>query len=149
MGSIENARPDGLTERPVPLAYQRRRNLPASAAFGWLAVGWRDFLHVPGASLAYGLAVFAVSVAVVWALFALGLDYILFPALAGFMVVGPLIAIGLYQKSRDLADGKKPSLAHMLFALSVVTGLFGLIIAFPVLGHGTWHSYKAIHQTGR
>lgn len=101
--------------RPVPLAHRRRRGLPASAAFGWLAAGWRDFLDTPGPSLAYGLAVFAVSVAVVWTLFALGLDYILFPALAGFMVVGPLVAIGLYQKSRDLAEGRKPSLARMVF----------------------------------
>jgi len=31
-----------------------------------------------------------------------------------------------------------------LFALSVATGLIGLIVAFPVLGHGTWHSYRAI-----
>ena len=265
MGSIDNARPDSLTAKPVPLAHQRRRNLPASAALGWLAAGWRDFLHSPGPSLAYGIAVFAVSLAVVWTLFALGLDYILFPALAGFTVMGPLIAIGLYQKSRDLADGKKPSLIRMifvkaasgpqvlftgavlcllmllwmrsaviiyalffglrpfpglnhvaemlvttptgwamlvvgiavgglfaafsfavstfaipmlldektdaftamgtsislcwnnlavmlawgaivavLFALSVATGLLGLIIAFPLLGHGTWHSYRAI-----
>lgn len=101
--------------RPVPLNHQRRRGLPASAAFGWLSAGWRDFLATPGPSLAYGLAVFAVSVAVVWTLFALGLDYILFPALAGFMVVGPLVAIGLYQKSRDLAGGRTPSLARMVF----------------------------------
>lgn len=101
--------------RPVPLNHQRRRGLPASAALGWLSAGWRDFLATPGPSLAYGFAVFAVSVAVVWTLFALGLDYILFPALAGFMVVGPLVAIGLYQKSRDLAGGRTPSLARMVF----------------------------------
>ena len=110
MGTIDNAQ-----TRPVPLNRRRRRGLPASAAFGWLAAGWRDFLDTPGPSLAYGLAVFAVSVVVVWTLFALGLDYILFPALAGFMVVGPLVAIGLYQKSRDLAEGERPSLKRMVF----------------------------------
>jgi uncharacterized membrane protein len=31
-----------------------------------------------------------------------------------------------------------------LFLLSVATGLVGLIIAFPLLGHATWHSYRAI-----
>ncbi|MBN9274806.1 MAG: hypothetical protein J0J15_32100, partial [Mesorhizobium sp.] len=86
------------SDRVVPLAEQRRRHLPASAAFGWLAAGWRDFLSSPGPSLAYGLAVAFVSLAIVWGLFAMGLDYVLFPALAGFMVVGPLLAIGLYQK---------------------------------------------------
>lgn len=100
---------------PVPLAQQRRRNLPASAAFGWLAAGWRDLWNQPGPSLAYGLAVFAVSVAIVWGLFAFELDYILFPALAGFMVVGPLVAIGLYQKSRAIENGQPVSLGAMLF----------------------------------
>lgn len=100
---------------PVPLAAQRRRNLPASAALGWLGSGWRDLWNRPGPSLAYGVAVFAVSLVIVWGLFALGLDYILFPALAGFMVVGPLVAIGLYQKSRDIETGKPVSLARMIF----------------------------------
>jgi len=106
----------GRTEStPLPLAAQRRRNLAASAAFGWLAAGWRDLWRAPLPSLAYGLAVFALSLAVVTCLFRLELDYILFPALAGFMVVGPLVAIGLYQKSRDLEEGGPVSLARMIF----------------------------------
>jgi len=106
----------GRTEStPLPLAAQRRRNLPASAAFGWLAAGWRDLWRNPLPSLAYGLVVFVLSLAVVTCLFRLELDYILFPALAGFMVVGPLVAIGLYQKSRDLEEGRPVSLARMIF----------------------------------
>jgi uncharacterized membrane protein len=31
-----------------------------------------------------------------------------------------------------------------LFLLSLVTGLVGLIVVFPVLGHGTWHAYRAL-----
>ena len=31
-----------------------------------------------------------------------------------------------------------------LFALSLASGLLGLIIIFPLLGHATWHSYRAI-----
>ncbi|MFC3075686.1 DUF2189 domain-containing protein [Shinella pollutisoli] len=100
---------------PVPLAEQRRRNLPASAALGWLAAGWRDLWRNPLPSLAYGLLVFAVSLVVIWGLFRLEFDYILFPALAGFMVVGPLMAIGLYQKSRDLEEGRPVGLARMIF----------------------------------
>jgi uncharacterized membrane protein len=102
------------TQVVVPLSEQRRRHLPARTAFDWLAAGWRDLLIKPGPSLAYGLAVFAVSMVIVWGLFALGFDYILFPALAGFMVVGPLIAIGLYQKSRDIEAGVPVSLRRML-----------------------------------
>ena len=108
--STANSAPDAI----VPLAARRRRNLPVSAAFGWLRAGWRDLCVRPGPSLAYGIAIFAVSLAIVWSLFAFKLDYILFPALAGFMVVGPLIAIGLYQKSRAIEQGEPVRLADML-----------------------------------
>ncbi len=98
----------------MPLAEQRRRHLPAGAAFGWLLAGWRDLWHNPLPSLLYGLAVFLLSIAITWGLFRLQLDYILFPALAGFMVVGPLVAIGLYRKSRDVEEGVRPSLSRMI-----------------------------------
>jgi uncharacterized membrane protein len=98
-----------------PYIERNRRNLPARTALDWLRAGWRDLLVQPGLSLAYGIAVFAISLAIVWALFAVGLDYILFPALAGFMVVGPLVAIGLYEKSRAIANGEPLSLARMIF----------------------------------
>jgi uncharacterized membrane protein len=107
MGQTENTAP--------PLAVQRQRNLPASAAFGWLAAGWHDLWRRPLPSLAYGLAVFALSLVMMLCLFRLKLDYILFPALASFMVIGPLVAIGLYQKSRDLEDGTPVSLTRMIF----------------------------------
>ena len=31
-----------------------------------------------------------------------------------------------------------------LFLFSVATGLLGLIVVFPLLGHAAWHSYRAI-----
>lgn len=98
-----------------PLAESRRRNLPPLAAFKWLGAGWRDFMVQPGLSLAYGLALFVVSIALIWVLFAFGLDYILFPLIAGFMVVGPLAAIGLYEKSRHIDERRTLTLKGMLF----------------------------------
>ena len=32
----------------------------------------------------------------------------------------------------------------LLFAACVVTGLAGMIIIFPLLGHATWHAYRAV-----
>jgi uncharacterized membrane protein len=31
-----------------------------------------------------------------------------------------------------------------LFLVSVATALVGLIVIFPLLGHATWHAYKAV-----
>jgi uncharacterized membrane protein len=103
------------TVPPLPRADVYGRDLPASAAFGWLREGWRDLTLQPGLSLLYGLAVFLASLAVVGGMFLLGWDHILFPALAGFMVVGPVLAVGLYEKSRCIAAGEPVTLSRMLF----------------------------------
>lgn len=31
-----------------------------------------------------------------------------------------------------------------LFLFSLMTGLIGMIIVYPLLGHGTWHAYRAM-----
>jgi uncharacterized membrane protein len=250
---------------PLHRANSRNRHCASNTALRWLAAGWQDLLVQPTASLIYGAIVFVISAGIVCGLFAFGWDGILFPALAGFMIVGPILAIALYEKSRRIALGQRvsvrqmvfvrpasggqilfpgvllcllllgwmraavivyalffglrpfPGLEHMasvlfttleggamlvvaivigavfaafsfaigafsiplllderldaltamatsmalvwnnlpvmlawgaivfvLFVLSLATGLFGLIVAFPVLGHGTWHAYRAI-----
>src|SRR3954465_14131241 len=100
---------------PLPRGWTWKRNLPPAAAFGWLSAGWRDFMIQPAASISYGVLVFLVSVVTVVGLFALHRDYILLPAFAGFMVVGPVIGIGLYEKSRRIEGGRPVSLWSMIF----------------------------------
>ncbi len=92
-----------------------RRDVAPSAAADWLRAGWRDFTVQPWTSLAYGLFVFALSLVTVFGLFRLGYDYILFPALSGFLVIGPLLAAGLYEKSRLLDAGEPVTLRRMAF----------------------------------
>ena len=100
---------------PLPHENRWARNLPSATAFKWLAQGWRDFRTVPGPSIAYGMLIFLLSFAIIDGLFLFGRDYILFPALAGFMVIGPLLAIGTYAKSRQIARGEPVSLMQMIF----------------------------------
>ena len=99
------------------LAHEERwsRHLAPEAAFSWLAAGWSDLNSDPVASLAFGLIVFLASGVVVGVLYAFGWAYLLFPALAGFMVVGPVLAVGLYEKSRRLAAGQRARFTEMLF----------------------------------
>ena len=35
----------------------------------------------------------------------------------------------------------------LLFAVCVATGLVGMIVIFPLLGHATWHAYRAVAPT--
>lgn len=99
----------------IPRQYKLNHGLPPDTAFNWLSAGWRDFISVnPIASLLYGLLVFVLSVAIVSLLYLLKMDYIVFPALAAFTVVGPALAIGLYEKSRRIAAGENVSVSDML-----------------------------------
>jgi uncharacterized membrane protein len=105
-------------------------------SFQWLAAGWRDLLTKPAPSLIYGFVVFAVSAIIVVGLFAFDLDYILLPAFAGFMVVGPVLAIGLYEKSRRLAAGIPVTLGSMLRPHAVSMGqilLTGVLLCLLML----------------
>lgn len=117
--------PDSLPEAdvipevvpPLPHTNTRALNLPWQTAFGWLRMGWSDLWTNPLPSLLYGLGVFILSAGIVSGLFRFGYEYVLFPALAGFLVVGPLIASGLYEKSRRLEHGERISLVQMIFTL--------------------------------
>lgn len=99
---------------PLPRSGTFERGLPASAALTWLREGWRDMTVKPALSLAYGVAVCLASVAVIWGMFTLGWDDVLFPALAGFLIVGPILAIGLYEKSRRLTRREDVALLDMI-----------------------------------
>lgn len=108
---------DGIPEvvPPLPRPGLHARNLPWHTAFSWLRAGWSDIWQNPLPSLLYGLGVSTLSVLTVWALFLFRYEYALFPALAGFMVLGPLIANGLYEKSRRLEHGETTGLLGMIF----------------------------------
>jgi uncharacterized membrane protein len=121
---------------PLKLDSPFKRHYAPAVAFQWLAAGWRDLVTQPVPSLIYGLAVFVVSAIVVVGLFAFDLDYILLPAFAGFMVVGPVLAIGLYEKSRRLAESTPVSLGSMLLPRGLSMGqiLFaGVLLCLLVL----------------
>ncbi|WP_299655744.1 DUF2189 domain-containing protein [uncultured Jannaschia sp.] len=100
---------------PLPRPNPRARDLPGRTAFTWLRAGWSDLCTNPLPSLLYGFGVFVLSAFIVWGLFRFGYEYVLFPALAGFLVVGPLIASGLYEKSRHLEQNRRIGLAGMIF----------------------------------
>lgn len=120
--------PEGLPKivPPAPRDNPHRRNLPLGAAVGWLWAGWRDLWTNPLPSLLYGLVIFLIALVAVAGLRWTDLDHFLFPALAGFMVIGPIFANGLYVKSRRLERGKRTRFFQMVFlrARSRYQGLF-------------------------
>lgn len=93
---------------------QWKRNLSADAPLRWLSLGWKDLWITPIPSLLYGALVCVASIVFIGYMFSTGRDYFLFPALSGFLIVGPIIASGLYLKSRNLELGEPFSFSTMV-----------------------------------
>jgi uncharacterized membrane protein len=74
------------------------RVLPATAPFGWLAKGWQDFRAHPVPSMFYG-ACFAAMGWLIAFTFRHAYEYVS-ALVTGFFLVGPFLAIGLYDLSR-------------------------------------------------
>ena len=99
----------------LPTENRYARDLRWTSGFAWLRAGWRDLVTDPLPSLLYGLFVFLLSIAIILGLVILEWDYILLPALAGFLVFAPVLAVGLYEKSRDIEQNKPVTLKRMAF----------------------------------
>lgn len=86
---------DSRSGSPVGL-----RPISLEEPWTWLAAGWRDMWRMPHISLGYGIVVAAISVLITWTLFRLDAIAMLLPLAAGFMLIGPMLAVGLYEASR-------------------------------------------------
>ena len=92
------------------------REVPFDAPWSWLAAGWHDMWRVPRVSLAYG-AIFAIAgLLLSVGLTEVGLQSMILVLAAGFILVGPMIAAGLYETSSRLEKSEPVSLVSTLRA---------------------------------
>jgi uncharacterized membrane protein len=91
------------------------RRVETEAPWTWLSEGWRDLWRAPQVSLLYGAGFSMASMGLTAALYYLDWLYMLLPLTAGFMLLGPILAVGLYETSRRLDAGLPISIFHALF----------------------------------
>lgn len=82
----------------------------------WLAAGWRDLKQTPMVSLTFGLLFTLAAYAIVFGLGQIGMESLVLPLVGGFMLVAPVLAVGLYEKSRRLEGGERPSVGMCVSA---------------------------------
>jgi uncharacterized membrane protein len=81
------------------------RRIAAADIAEALSQGLRDFQAVPLYGLAFGAFYAAGGIAIVLCLTAFGMVYLAYPLAAGFAMIGPFVATGLYEVSRRREAG--------------------------------------------
>ncbi len=88
------------------------RTLSAEQPLFWLVKGWRDFARAPLPSLLHGLLFVVAGAAIVgigW-----GRYELLAGAFSGFLLVAPILMAGIYEVSRRLARGDRPTMRDVV-----------------------------------
>jgi uncharacterized membrane protein len=105
------------------------RTVAPAAVWRWLGMGWSDFRRALQASLFYGVVLAAMGYLLTafftHGAYALGL-------ITGFLLLGPLLAMGLYDVSRQLEIGEAVRLPHTLVAWRAnlpAIGMYAVILA--------------------
>lgn len=82
-----------------------------------LAAGWRDFLAMPQFGMFFGGVYVVAGLLIGWAVITGGEPSWLIPAIAGFPLVAPFVAVGLYEASRRREAGEALGWRAVLGAL--------------------------------
>ena len=110
------------------------RTVLMAAPLRWLAAGWRDFRAHPLPSAFYG-GCFALMGYLIYFVFGHAYQYVS-ALVTGFFLVGPFLAIGLYDLSRRDEQGKPAWLAPTLDAWRPnvgAVGIFALVLTVILL----------------
>lgn len=84
--------------------------------WNWLGHGWRDMQAAGWVSLSYGLIFVFGGFLISGGLIVAEMPYLIVPMAEGFMLIGPLVALGFYDISRKLEQGESPTLWGALTA---------------------------------
>jgi len=105
--------------------------IPLDRPWVWLAKGFSDLRKAPAVSLGYGFLFAFAGYVLSFGFWSLGWLYLTLPLAAGFLIVGPLFAVGLYEVSRRLQAGEPLSFRETFAAWrrnSSQIGLMGIAL---------------------
>lgn len=127
----ESSASDSSEQAPKPFVAPCR-DLPLNACRGWLRKGWQDLKQAPRQSLTYGVIMVALSYAISAAAWWLGNLGLYLGLITGFVFIGPILALTLYDISQRLQVGQPVSLKLSL--LDAKSQLSNALVFTVILG---------------
>jgi uncharacterized membrane protein len=122
----------------VPAPGWRIRQIATDRPWVWLTLGWRDMMAHKAISLAYGATLVLFGWLLALFLFETGAAWAILPATAGFFMIAPLAAAGLYEVSRRRALGLPVTLSDAVQGFRRNGTQLSLIGAMLLLIHLVW-----------
>jgi uncharacterized membrane protein len=110
--------------------------LPLSAALRWLQLGWQDFRAQAAISLFYGLAFWGMAM-MMGVVFRNSPEYIM-TLVSGCLLIGPFLALGLYEVSRRREAGQDPSFISSLTCWKNHLRSMGLLVGVLIVLELLW-----------
>jgi len=110
--------------------------LGPGAPFAWLAAGWRDLKAHPGIGLFYGMCFWLMALTL-GAVFRAKPEYALTIA-SGCLLVGPFLAMGLYEVSRRREQGLTPELGASLTCWDSHIRSMGMLVLVLIVLELLW-----------
>jgi uncharacterized membrane protein len=102
----------------------------------WLWLGWRDMVAQPWITLFYGFCFWLMAL-ILLAVFKNNPEYTL-SAVSGCLLIGPFLAMGLYDVSMHMARGEPPSLGSSLTCWESHLRSMGMLIMVMVVMELLW-----------
>lgn len=104
--------PDHEYARTIPC-----ESLPLTAPLQWIKLGLSDIFKAPVISFFYGVCFAIAAAAIEWLVYLQGSHLVIFPSLIVYMLIGPFLALGLYDASWQIEKQHQPKLFHSMKAI--------------------------------
>ncbi len=104
--------PDSEYARTIPCAA-----IPFSAPLSWVKQGFADIFKAPIISFFYGICFALAAAGIEYLVYLQGSHLVIFPSLIVYMLIGPFLALGLYDASWQVEKHHKPKLFHSIKAI--------------------------------
>jgi uncharacterized membrane protein len=116
----------------------RISEVPFDAPWKWLDLGWRDLWAAPSIGISFGAVAVAGAFLMAAALVKFEALPLLLPLAGGFLLVGPLLAVGLYEVSRRRELGQAPALRGSIRVACEAIGRLALFSLLLLIIYLAW-----------
>ena len=124
--------PANATAPDIPLV----RPLGWGAPWRWLARGAQDLIAHPGIALFYGFCFWFMALVLGW-VFSSSPEYTM-SIVSGCLLVGPFLAMGLYDVSRRRGRGETPALGHSITCWDSHVPSMGMLVLVLIVLELLW-----------